>query len=79
MIEAKGVTKSYGFGESKTDVLKGIDLQISEGDFRSVGFGKIDSSELPVGTGTGRRRKYCIRRLEYCGALRQSADQIPQG
>lgn len=27
MIEAKGVTKSYGFGESKTDVLKGIDLQ----------------------------------------------------
>ena len=30
MIEAKGVTKSYGLGESKTDVLKGIDLRISD-------------------------------------------------
>ena len=24
MIEAKGVTKSYGFGESKADILKGF-------------------------------------------------------
>lgn len=36
MIEAKGVTKSYGFGESKTDVLKGIDLQILDGDFAVI-------------------------------------------
>ena len=36
MIEANGVTKSYGFGESKTDVLKGIDLQISDGDFAVI-------------------------------------------
>lgn len=36
MIEANGVTKSYGFSESKTDVLKGIDLQISDGDFAVI-------------------------------------------
>lgn len=36
MIEANRVTKSYGFGESKTDVLKGIDLQISDGDFAVI-------------------------------------------
>lgn len=36
MIEAKGVTKSYGFGESKADILKGIDLQISDGDFAVI-------------------------------------------
>ena len=44
MIEAKGVTKSYGFGESKADILKGIDLQISDGDFAVIlgasGYGK---------------------------------------
>lgn len=33
MIEAKGITKTYGTGESKTEVLKGIDLQIADGDF----------------------------------------------
>ena len=36
MIEAKGVTKSYGLDESKTDVLKGIDLRISDGDFAVI-------------------------------------------
>ena len=36
MIEAKGVTKSYGSRESKTDVLKGIDLQIADGDFAVI-------------------------------------------
>ncbi len=36
MIEAKSVTKSYGFGESKADILKGIDLQISDGDFAVI-------------------------------------------
>lgn len=53
MIEAKGVTKSYGLGESKTDVLKGIDLRILDGDFAvilgGVGVWKIDTSELSVG------------------------------
>ena len=36
MIEANGVIKSYGFGGSKTDVLKGVDLQISNGDFAVI-------------------------------------------
>lgn len=36
MIEANGVIKSYGLGGSKTDVLKGIDLQISDGDFAVI-------------------------------------------
>ena len=36
MIEANRVTKSYGLGGSKTDVLKGIDLQISDGDFTVI-------------------------------------------
>ena len=33
MIEVKGVFKTYGTGGSKTEVLKGIDLQIKSGDF----------------------------------------------
>ncbi len=33
MIDANGITKSYGFGENKTEVLKGVDLQIADGDF----------------------------------------------
>jgi len=36
MIKANGVTKSYGSRENKTDVLKGIDLQISDGDFAVI-------------------------------------------
>lgn len=36
MIEANGVTKSYGSRESKTDVLKGIDLKIPDGDFTVI-------------------------------------------
>ena len=36
MIEANGVIKSYGLGGSKTDVLKGVDLQISDGDFAVI-------------------------------------------
>lgn len=36
MIEAKGLTKSYGVGESKTDVLKGVDLCIADGDFAVI-------------------------------------------
>ncbi len=33
MIEAKDIKKTYGSGEIKTEVLKGIDLQIADGDF----------------------------------------------
>lgn len=33
MIEVKGLIKTYGTGESKTEVLKGIDLSIDDGDF----------------------------------------------
>ncbi|MDR0964794.1 MAG: ABC transporter ATP-binding protein [Clostridium sp.] len=33
MIEAKSLTKFYGFGESRFQVLKEIDLKISDGDF----------------------------------------------
>lgn len=33
MIEVKKIKKSYGTGESRTEVLKGIDLQIKSGDF----------------------------------------------
>ena len=33
MIDVKGIVKTYGSGESKTEVLKGIDLKISDGDF----------------------------------------------
>ena len=36
MIEAKGIQKIYGSGESKTEVLKGIDLQIADGDFTVI-------------------------------------------
>ncbi len=36
MIEAKGIQKLYGSGESKTEVLKGIDLQIADGDFTVI-------------------------------------------
>lgn len=33
MIEAKQITKAYGTGGSRTEVLKGIDLQIGDGAF----------------------------------------------
>ncbi len=33
MIEAKEITKSYGSGESRFKVLKGISLKINDGDF----------------------------------------------
>ena len=33
MIEAAGIRKSYGYGENKTEVLKGVDLQIKSGEF----------------------------------------------
>lgn len=36
MIEAKHITKSYGKGESLTQVLKGIDLKIADGDFAVI-------------------------------------------
>ena len=36
MIEAKNVVKTYGFGENKTEVLKGIDLKIADGDFTVI-------------------------------------------
>ncbi|HBF15601.1 MAG TPA: ABC transporter ATP-binding protein [Clostridiales bacterium] len=33
MLTGKGITKTYGAGESRTEVLRGIDLQIADGDF----------------------------------------------
>ena len=36
MIEAKEIKKIYGVGESKTEVLKGIDLQIADDDFAVI-------------------------------------------
>ena len=33
MIEATGIRKSYGYGKNKTEVLKGVDLQIKSGEF----------------------------------------------
>ena len=33
MIETRRITKTYGSGESRTEVLKGIDLEIADGDF----------------------------------------------
>ncbi|MBR9843816.1 MAG: ATP-binding cassette domain-containing protein, partial [Rhodobacteraceae bacterium] len=33
MIEFKNVSKSFGAGTAKTDVLKGIDLSVEEGEF----------------------------------------------
>ena len=36
MIEAKKITKAYVSGESKAEVLKGIDLQIADGGFTVI-------------------------------------------
>lgn len=36
MLELKSINKSYGQGELKSNVLKGINLTISEGDFISI-------------------------------------------
>ncbi len=44
MIEAKGIRKTYGSGESRTEVLKGIDLQIADGDFTVI-FGASGSGK----------------------------------
>lgn len=32
-LEIKGIKKSFGAGESRVDVLKGIDLEIEKGEF----------------------------------------------
>lgn len=32
-LEIKGIRKSFGTGESRVDVLKGIDLDIEKGEF----------------------------------------------
>lgn len=32
-LEIKGIKKSFGTGESRVDVLKGIDLEIEKGEF----------------------------------------------
>lgn len=36
MIEAKAIRKTYGTSENKTEVLKGIDLKITNGDFTVI-------------------------------------------
>ena len=36
MINAIGLKKSYGAGESHTEVIKGIDIKISDGDFVAI-------------------------------------------
>ncbi|MCM1054036.1 MAG: ABC transporter ATP-binding protein [Bacteroides sp.] len=36
MIKIENITKSYGTGESKVNVLKGISLEIKEGDFAVI-------------------------------------------
>ena len=36
MIEVKEITKYYGIGESRFQVLKGISLEIKDGDFTVI-------------------------------------------
>lgn len=36
MIKVKRLSKIYGSRENKTDVLKGINLQIADGDFTVI-------------------------------------------
>lgn len=36
MIEARGIKKTYGSGESRTEVLRGIDLRIADGNFTVI-------------------------------------------
>lgn len=36
MINAIGLKKSYGAGESRSEVIKGIDIKISDGDFVAI-------------------------------------------
>ncbi len=36
MIEAKGIFKTYGKGESAVEVLKGIDVSVSDGEFSVI-------------------------------------------
>ena len=36
LIELKNITKSYPVGDSELKILKGIDLQIEEGDFVAI-------------------------------------------
>ncbi|MBI4056354.1 MAG: ABC transporter ATP-binding protein [Elusimicrobia bacterium] len=36
VIEAKGLTKTYGDGKTRTSVLKGVDLEMAEGEFLTI-------------------------------------------
>ncbi|MBZ0325705.1 MAG: ATP-binding cassette domain-containing protein, partial [Alphaproteobacteria bacterium] len=35
-LEIRGLSKSYGEGDARTDVLSGIDLAIEEGEFIAI-------------------------------------------
>ena len=56
ILELKNVTKSFGQGASKTDVLGGIDLAIEEGEFVAIvgfsGSGKTTLINLIAGLDT---------------------------
>lgn len=71
MISVKNVTKSYGTGENKFQVLKGIDLDINEGEFAVIlgasGSGK--STLLSVISGLEKADSGSIRfgECEICG------------
>ena len=36
VVQACGVTKSYGSGEARVDAVKGIDLQVGKGEFLAI-------------------------------------------
>lgn len=63
MIEVSNIIKSYGNGESKNEVLKGIDLQIADGEFAVIlgasGSGK--STLLNIISGLERPERGSIR------------------
>ena len=48
-LEIKGIKKSFGTGDSRVNVLKGLDLEIERGEFLcasgTIRFRKINSSE----------------------------------
>jgi len=48
-LEIKGIKKSFGTGDSRVNVLKGLDLEIERGEILcasgTIRFRKIDSSE----------------------------------
>ena len=55
MLDFKGVSKGFGVGDSRVEILKGIDLHVPEGEFLAIlGFSGTGKTTLTLCFSTSR-------------------------